>query len=195
MWSVVMRKETKNKGRNFIRPLVNLLNKIGVAPSAVTWSALPLSIIAGGLFATGHFIWAGVVSALVGLCDTVDGELSRIGDRVTVSGAILDSTVDRLSEGITLTGVGIYYLKVNHWFTVLAMITLLFSLLVSYVRARAEGAGRKCEVGFFERPVRVLILVVSAFILGRRFLPFGLGVIAVGALATFIHRFIYALRK
>jgi CDP-diacylglycerol--glycerol-3-phosphate 3-phosphatidyltransferase len=169
--------------------------KAGVLPSAVTWSALPLSLIAGGLFATGHFFWAGVVSVLVGLCDTIDGELSRRSGRASVQGAILDSTVDRLSEGITLTGVGIYYLNINHWITVLAMVALLFSLLVSYVRARAEGAGKECQVGFFERPIRVLILVVSAFVLGRRFLPYGLAVIAVGALITFVHRFVYVLRQ
>jgi CDP-diacylglycerol--glycerol-3-phosphate 3-phosphatidyltransferase len=190
-----MRNETKNKGRRFLRPFVNLLLKAGVSPSAVTWSAVPLSLVAGTLFASGNFIWAGVVSALVGLGDTIDGELSRLSGRVSVRGAILDSTVDRLSEGVTLTGVGIYYLKVNHWLTVLAMVALFFSLLVSYVRARAEGVGRECQVGFFERPVRVLILVVSAIVLGRSLLPYGLGVIAVGSLVTFVHRFIYVLRQ
>lgn len=131
---------------------------------------------------------------LVGLCDTIDGELSRMSGKTSISGAILDSTVDRLSEGIILTGIALYYQKVNGVYSVLAMIAMLFSLLVSYVRARAEGAGRECQVGFFERPIRVIILVFSAIVLGRRLLPIGLGVIAVGSLATFIQRLVYVLK-
>lgn len=131
---------------------------------------------------------------LVGLCDTVDGELSRMSGRTSVSGAILDSTVDRLSEGIILTGIALYYQRANGAYSALAIIAMLFSLLVSYVRARAEGAGRQCQVGFFERPIRVIILVFSAIVLGRRLLPFGLGVIAVGSLATFIHRLLHVLK-
>lgn len=190
-----MRNEIKNKGRKFLRPLVNFLIKTGVAPSAVTLGGLLLGVLAGGLFATGHFIWAGVVSALVGLSDTIDGELSRTTARASVRGAILDSTVDRLSEGIILIGVGIYYIRVNCWFTILAMVSMFFSFLVSYVRARAEGVGKECQVGFFERPVRVTILVISAIFLGRQFLPYGLGVMAIGAAITFSHRFIYVLKE
>lgn len=189
-----MRNETKDRGRRFLRPLVRLLNRWAISPSAVTWSALPLSIVAGILFAMGNFVWGGVAAMLVGLCDTVDGELSRMSGRTSVSGAILDSTVDRLSEGIILTGIALYYQKVNGLYLVLAMIAMLFSLLVSYVRARAEGAGRQCQVGFFERPIRVIILVFSAIVLGRRLLPIGLGVIAVGSLVTFIHRLIHVLK-
>ncbi|MEN9980056.1 MAG: CDP-alcohol phosphatidyltransferase family protein [candidate division WOR-3 bacterium] len=154
-----------------------------------------MSIVAGILFAMGNFVWGGVAAMLVGLCDTVDGELSRMSGRTSVSGAILDSTVDRLSEGIILTGIALYYQKVNGVYSVLAMITMLFSLLVSYVRARAEGAGRQCQVGFFERPIRVIILVFSAIVLGRRLLPLGLGVIAVGSLVTFIHRLVHVLKS
>ncbi|MEO0010186.1 MAG: CDP-alcohol phosphatidyltransferase family protein [candidate division WOR-3 bacterium] len=190
-----MRNETKDRGRRFLRPLVKLLNRWAISPSAVTWSALPLSIVAGILFAMGNFVWGGVAAMLVGLCDTVDGELSRMSGRTSVSGAILDSTVDRLSEGIILTGIALYYQKVNGVYSVLAMIAMLFSLLVSYVRARAEGAGRQCQVGFFERPIRVIILVFSAIVLGRRLLPLGLGVIAVGSLVTFIHRLVHVLKS
>ncbi len=189
-----MRNETKDRGRRFLRLLVRLLNRGAVSPSAVTWSALPLSIIAGILFAVGSFVWGGVAAMLVGLCDTVDGELSRMSGRTSVSGAILDSTVDRLSEGIILTGIALYYQKANGAYSVLAMVAMLFSLLVSYVRARAEGAGRQCQVGFFERPIRVIILVFSAIVFGRRLMPLGLGVIAVGSLATFIRRLIHVLK-
>lgn len=189
-----MRNETKDRGRRYLRPLIRLLSYWGVPPAAVTLSALPLSLAAAGLFATGGFFWGGVLAMLVGFCDTIDGELSRISGRVSVNGAILDSTVDRLSEGLILTGIAFYYLKVNGAYSLLAMIAMLFSLMVSYVRARAEGAGRQCQVGFFERPVRVILLVFSAIVLGRRFLPIGLGVMALGALGTFIHRLVYVLR-
>jgi CDP-diacylglycerol--glycerol-3-phosphate 3-phosphatidyltransferase len=74
-------------------------------------------------------------------------------------------------------------------------VALVFSLMVSYVRARAEGVGRECKVGFFERPIRVLVLLFGAFVLGRTWMPIALGVIAVGSLITVIQRIIYVMSQ
>ncbi len=189
-----MKKETKEQGRRILRPVIRLFASIGISPNAVTLAALPLSVGAAILYARGFFLWAGIVTALVGLCDTIDGELSRLTGKLSSTGAILDSTVDRLSEGIIFVGVGWYYFSINHFFTLIAMLALLFSFMVSYVRARAEGTGRDCQVGFFERPVRVMMLLFSAIILGKSYLPIGLAVIVAGTLATFIYRLAYVLR-
>ncbi len=188
-----MNEKTKQQGRRFLRPLVNLLAAMRVSATAVTVAGLPLSIGAGYLFATGRFIGGGVLAALVGLCDTLDGELSRRTGTASALGAFVDSTVDRLSESLVL--VGFYWYYRDSWYGLLAVVALVLSLMVSYVRARAEGVGRECRVGFFERPIRVLLLLFGAFVLGRTWMPLALGVIAIGSLITVVHRIFHVLAQ
>jgi len=188
-----MKEQTKQQGRKLLAPLVAVLAALRVPPNAVTIIGLPLSIAAGACFADGRFIWGGVFVALVGLCDTLDGELSRRTGRASPLGAFLDSTVDRLSESLVL--VGLYWYYRGSWFGLLAVVALVFSLMVSYVRARAEGVGRECKVGLFERPVRVLTMLVGAFLLGRTWMPIALGVIALGSFITVVHRIIHVLSQ
>ena len=188
-----MKEATKQHGRRLLTPLVSLLAAMRVSPTAVTIVGLPLSIAAGYFFATGRFILGGVLAALVGLCDTLDGELSRRTGTASAMGAFIDSTVDRLSESLVL--VGLYWYYRDSWFGLLAVVALVFSLMVSYVRARAEGVGRECKVGLFERPVRVLVLLFGAFVLGRTWMPVAIGIIALGSLITVVQRIIYVLAQ
>jgi len=188
-----MNETTKQHGRRLLKPLVSLLAALRISPTSVTVFGLPLSIGAGYFFATGQFMLGGVLAALVGLCDTLDGELSRRTGTSSDLGAFIDSTVDRLSESLVL--VGLYWYYRDSWFGLLAVVALVFSLMVSYVRARAEGVGRECRIGFFERPIRVLVLLFGAFVLGRAWMPVALGVIALGSLITVIQRIIYVLSQ
>jgi CDP-diacylglycerol--glycerol-3-phosphate 3-phosphatidyltransferase len=188
-----MNEKTKQHGRRLLRPLVGMLATMHVSATAVTVAGLPLSAAAGYLFANGRFIWGGVFAALVGLCDTLDGELSRRTETASALGAFVDSTVDRLGESFVLCGFYWYYR--DSWFGLLAVAALVSSLMVSYVRARAEGVGRECRVGFFERPIRVLVLLLGAFVLGRTWMPVALGVIALGSSITVIHRIIHVLAQ
>jgi CDP-diacylglycerol--glycerol-3-phosphate 3-phosphatidyltransferase len=188
-----MKETAKQQGRRLLGPVVGVLAAMHVSPTTVTIIGLPLSIGAGYFFATGRFILGGVLAALVGLCDTLDGELSRLTGTASALGAFLDSTVDRLSEALVL--VGLYWFYRDSWFGLLAITALVFSLMVSYVRARAEGVGRECKVGWFERPVRVLVLLAGAFILGRTWMPIALGVIALGSLITVVHRIAHVLSQ
>jgi CDP-diacylglycerol---glycerol-3-phosphate 3-phosphatidyltransferase len=188
-----MKEEAKRRGRLLLRPLVRLLAALRVTPTAVTLSALPLSVGVGWAFASGRFILAGVLAALVGLCDTLDGELSRLTGKASPAGAFLDSTVDRISEALTLVGLYWYYEPINHLYGLAAILALVFSLMVSYVRARAEGVGWECRVGLFERPVRVILLLLGAFVLGRTWMPVALALIAIGSLVTVVQRVVYVL--
>ena len=88
-----MNETTKQSGRRLLGPLVSLLAALRISPNAVTVSALPLSIGAGCFFATGRFVWGGVLAALVGLCDTLDGELSRRTGTATAIATITISAV------------------------------------------------------------------------------------------------------
>ena len=188
-----MKDETKRRGRKLLRPLVNLLVAARVAPNTVTVAAVPLSLGAGVLLALGRFVWGGVLVALVGLCDTLDGELSRLAGRESSAGAFLDSVVDRFGEVVTFAGLFWYYHSVNHWYALAAVLAMVFSLMVSYVRARAEGAGFECRVGWFERPIRVLVLLFGLFVLGRTWTPVALAVLAAGSLGTVFHRLVHVL--
>ncbi|MFO7675416.1 MAG: CDP-alcohol phosphatidyltransferase family protein [bacterium] len=189
-----MQERHKQSGRRLIRPLVRLLSRAGVSPTAVTLAALPLSIAAAWLFAGGRFVWAGVALAAGGLCDSLDGELSRLSGRQSDSGALLDSVVDRFCEAIVLAGIAWYY-RAEPWYVMLAIAALVLSLMVSYVRARAEGLGRECKVGLLERPIRVLILLFGAVVLGRTWLPAALAVIVLGSAYTVGERLVHVLRR
>jgi len=184
---------TKSRARRLLRPLVGLLRRLRVAPDAVTLTALPLSVAAGGLFATGRFSWAGVVLALAGVLDVLDGELARDTGRESQTGAVIDSTVDRAGEGLVFAGLFWFY-RGEPLYALTAVLALFFSLMVSYVRARAEGAGRECSVGFFDRPVRVVLLLFGAFVLGRTYMPLALAVVAAGGLGTAVHRLLHVVR-
>jgi CDP-diacylglycerol--glycerol-3-phosphate 3-phosphatidyltransferase len=138
---------------------------------------------------------AGILVALVGLCDSVDGELSRRTGRASPAGAFLDSNIDRISEALVLCGLAWHYMPVSRWYAMLAVLAMVFSLLVSYVRARAEGVGRECKVGFFERPIRVVVLLLGTFVPLRPAMPVALGIIAAGSLETVVHRLVHVLRQ
>jgi CDP-diacylglycerol--glycerol-3-phosphate 3-phosphatidyltransferase len=187
--------QTKRSGRLLLRPVVNLLARLGVSPTAVTLAGLPLSLGVAYFFATGRFFWAGVLTALVGLCDSTDGELSRLTGKASATGAFLDSNVDRFSEAVMFIGLYWYYQPLNPWYALLAVLAIVCSLMVSYVRARAEGVGRECSVGLFERPVRVVVLLVGAIVLGRRYMPIAVAVITLGSLITVIQRLVHVLRQ
>ena len=190
-----MRDKDKRRGRLLLRPLIRLLAALRIAPTAVTLAALPLSALAAYLFATGRFLGAGIAMALAGLCDTIDGELSRLTGRQSSIGAFADSMVDRLCEALTLGGLYWYYQARVPLYGLLVVVALVLSLMVSYVRARAEGLGYDCRVGWFERPIRVLVLLVGAFVPGRGWMPAALAVIALGSLATLFQRVVHVIAQ
>lgn len=157
----------KTKARELLRPVTQLVVDLGVPPGAITFAGLLLSVLAGVSIATGHFPSAGILLAFAGICDMIDGAAARAGNRATKTGAFLDSTVDRYSEIVVLLGALIYYLARSPAGPevvtgVVVFLALAGSLMVSYTRARAEAVGRRCEIGWAERPERVVLLVIGA---------------------------------
>jgi len=152
----------KELEHSFASPVVRLLINTGITPNALTWTGFSLAVVAATLIGIGH-PFAGAWTMLGGgLCDMLDGSLARATNRITTFGAFLDSTLDRFSESAILLGIIILYTKQGSTLPIaLAGATLIGSLLVSYVRARAEGVGLKCEVGIFTRTERVLILALG----------------------------------
>ena len=174
-----------------IGPLVRGLVRIGVSADTLTILGCLFSLAAGLAFFEGGFRLAAALLAASGACDLLDGEIARAGGRVTRFGAFIDSTLDRIGESFALAGLAGFYLvhlltlseqptlvleelqrglEPRTWAVVslTAVLALMGSFMVSYTRARAEALGVECRVGWFERPERMVLLIVAgAFGVGR----------------------------
>lgn len=157
-----------NKPRHILARYVSvfpatLLARIGFNPNYVTVFGLVLSLTVAWILSTGQFFLGGFLVLLSGVFDLLDGAVARASGRTTPFGALLDSTFDRFSEAALLLGLLAYYAgQGSHLQEVLLIgAALVGSMTTSYVRARAEGLGFKCEVGIFTRPERVILLAIG----------------------------------
>ena len=152
-----------------INPFVKLLIRIGVTPNMVTTIGLLGNIAAAAVIAyagyeaqrTGNprfdlITWGGAITIIFSLFDMLDGQVARLGNMVSRFGALYDSVLDRYCELFTLGALS-YYLIMNHW---------IIGIMVSYVRARAEGVGLECKVGFMQRPERVVVTAIGCMACG-----------------------------
>ncbi len=133
-----------------------------LTPNTISLTGFVLNLAAAGLLVGRLFFLAGVAFIVGSIMDTLDGRYSRMSGKGTPFGAFLDSTLDRLEEGIVLTAVAAYFASRHDQVAVAAVVAaVLASLMVSYTRARAEALGVACKVGLATRPVRVVILSVG----------------------------------
>ena len=149
----------------FEEPVARLLAKLGFSPNSITILGLVGAVVSSYLAAEGFFLAAGVVMLIAGILDLLDGTVARITDRKTRFGALLDSTVDRVSEASILFGLAVFYMREpNIYGVLLSYFGLVGSFMVSYVRARAGGLRIDCEIGIFPRPTRVALLGIGLII-------------------------------
>jgi CDP-diacylglycerol--glycerol-3-phosphate 3-phosphatidyltransferase len=133
-----------------------------LTPNAISLTGLALNLVAAVLVWQRYFFLGGVAFIVGSVMDTLDGRYSRMSGKGTPFGAFLDSTLDRVEEGIVLTAVAAYFAKLGNDTAVAAVVVaVLASLMVSYTRARAEALGVECKVGIASRAVRVVILSVG----------------------------------
>ena len=180
-------------------PIVRALSKSGITPNTLTLINLALNIVAAYFIATGHFIVGGVLILVSGLFDLLDGALARFSKQTTKFGAVLDSTVDRISDAATLCGLLIWYVagEGTTLEIVLVLVVLVGSFLVSYIRARAEGLGWQCQVGLFTRAERVIVLAIGllASWVSIHSVFGALCVLAVFVLITVVQRLVYLWKQ
>lgn len=159
-------------------PVARALGRAGVSPNQISVCGAALTFVAAALIVDGRPAMAGAVFLLAGLFDLLDGLLARTVDRVTRFGAFLDSTLDRVGEGVVFAAIAYVFAAAGSALEAGAVVlALLFSQLVSYARARAEGLGLECKVGIVTRAERVLLIAAG--------LISGLIAEAVWALAAF----------
>jgi CDP-diacylglycerol--glycerol-3-phosphate 3-phosphatidyltransferase len=176
-----------------LAPIVRVLAALGVTPMHISVAGLLGNVAAGVLVARGDLVLAGIVTLLASALDMFDGALARATCKASPTGAIIDSTLDRISEAAVLGGV-LYYALVrdNTELAMLAFVAVVGSLMVSYVRARAEGLGITLTDGVFTRAERVVLISV-ALLLG--WLRPALWLLAVLTTLTAAQRLLLATRK
>jgi len=173
-----------------------------LTPNTISVTGLVLNLAAAALVWERYFFLGGIAFIVGSIMDTLDGRYSRMSGKGTPFGAFLDSTLDRLEEGIVLTAVAAYFAAVGNELAVAAVVlAVLGSLMVSYTRARAEALGVACKVGIATRAVRVVILSAGLlFAKGASLGDFALlepavYVLAVLTLVTMVQRIVHVRRE
>lgn len=146
-----------------MQPLAAGIVRLGVSANGITLGSLLFAAATGTLLALGHLRWALLPGVVMGFCDVLDGLVAKTARSESVFGAILDSAVDRYAEFLIFAGFGVYFTLHGGWeWTAVAALALTGSFQVSYVKARAEGAGVSCPVGLAQRSERLVLLAFGA---------------------------------
>ncbi|MEO8648976.1 MAG: CDP-alcohol phosphatidyltransferase family protein, partial [Acidobacteriota bacterium] len=192
---------------SIINAMVRALSSAGVHPNILTTIGVSINVGCGVLFGLGEFFWAGIVLIVANVFDMLDGNVARKSGNVTRFGGFLDSSLDRLSDMVVFLGIMVFYAgnspQHSLLHVILAGVAMIASVMVSYTTARSEGLGVRANVGFLQRPERVVLLIIgalstsdwssSSFWLNR--MPQVLWVLAVGSVWTLIHRMYFIWKE
>jgi CDP-diacylglycerol--glycerol-3-phosphate 3-phosphatidyltransferase len=170
----------RRKFGNIFNPLAAFLNRIGLMPNTVTLIGLLGNTLGAYFLARGEMTIGGLIVLLMGPVDALDGAMARLRGHPTEFGAFVDSVTDRYSELVIFGGLLLYYIREEHWLpAVLVYLAAAGSVLVSYVRARAQSVGIETKVGILTRFERYLVLAPG--------LVFNIPLISIWILAIFTH--------
>ncbi len=176
--------------QKLVTPWVRFLDRKGIAPDHLTLAGAAMNLIVGMVYASGNLIAAGLLLIVAGLGDALDGPLARITGKTSRFGAFLDSTVDRYSDVLIFGGIAVFFASTDQigWLLIVLGI-LMGSFITSYAKARAENLIERCQIGFFERAERIVILAAGSLI--PPLFPFALWVLLIGTNWTAIQRILY----
>ena len=188
--------------------IANKMVALGITANMVTLFGFLVNLIATFYFATGHLITGGILILFGGSFDMMDGAVARAQNNLRASGALLDSVVDRYSEGFLFLGALIYFYGLESLIGIILAFGAWFgSILVSYVRARAEGLQITCKVGFMQRPERIILLGAGTLLQGLLCYKFPiiqntgiillctLGILTLTSHITAIHRLLFSYQE
>jgi len=188
----------KRDFRDRLRPVILALDALGATPLSVSLAGLFITALSGLVIARGGLFFGALVFLVGSAFDMLDGDLARLQGTVSRRGAFLDSCFDRLGAAFLFAGLNWYFASLLAGQGRLALVlitgTVVGSLTTSYVRARAEGVGETCLVGFLQRTERVILLTVG-LLLGRWALVPILGFLTVATLATTVQRIVHVAAK
>jgi CDP-diacylglycerol--glycerol-3-phosphate 3-phosphatidyltransferase len=165
-----------DRGLVGLNKMANFFVGLNISPNVLSVFGVLAGLGAGLLFALNHPAWAAVLIIVSGVFDILDGKVAAKANKKSLYGAIFDSTLDRYSEFFIYFGLAVYFR--NRWPLWVLFFTFLGSTMVSYTRARAEGLGIECKIGFMQRAERMTLLVIGALV-GSIFRIFDLAMIVV----------------
>jgi len=184
-----------------IIPLADFFKSLNINPNALTTLGFIFNIVGAIFFALSYLRVGGMFIVLGAVCDTIDGRIARHGQMKTKFGALYDSVMDRYSEFIMFFGIAVHFVRGGSYWTSVAIFAAVGgSVMVSYVRARAEGLGLECNVGMMQRTERITYISVGAVIgdlpyIHEFFLIMAIWIIAVLANYTAVQRMLYLYRQ
>jgi len=183
-----------------IIPLADFFKSLNINPNALTTLGTIFSIVGAIFFALSYLRVGGIFIVFGAICDTIDGRIASHGNKKTKFGALYDSVMDRYSEIIMFFGIAVHFVREDSYWTSVAIFAALGgSVMVSYVRARAEGLGLECKIGMMQRTERITYISVGAVIgdlpyVHEVFLMAAIWIIAVLANYTAIQRMFHLYR-
>jgi CDP-diacylglycerol--glycerol-3-phosphate 3-phosphatidyltransferase len=147
-----------------LRAIIGASVALRIHPNVLTFVGVVINVAAAWALATGAFLTAGVIMIVANIFDFIDGKVAHELHLQSEFGAFWDSTLDRFSDLALLTGLIYLYSSLGRSdYVLVAALTLIFSIMTSYARARAESLVEKCKVGFMERPERIVLFMIGAF--------------------------------
>lgn len=181
-------------GDFFFRPVMVFFVKLRISPNMVTILGMALALASGYFLAVQNVPLAAVLFVTSGILDIVDGYVAKKLDRVTASGSFLDSFSDRISDAAIFLGLMVYYLRLAEGvYAGLAIVLLVVSFLISYIRAKAESLDIQCKAGLMARAPRILALSFGLFFNGFSpwILKIVMWVVAALLVETLAERFVF----
>src|ERR1044071_8543901 len=147
-----------------LRAIINACVAIGIHPNTLTLIGVLINVGAAVALGRNHFLLAGVIMIIANIFDFIDGKVAHITGTQSKFGAFWDSTLDRFSDLALFTGLIWLYAELGrNGYVLIAPLSLIFSIMTSSARARAESLIEKCKVGFMERPERIVLFMIGAF--------------------------------
>ncbi len=147
-----------------LRGIIDLCVRMGVHPNVLTFVGLLINGAAAWALGTGAFLTAGVVMVIANIFDFIDGKVAERTALASDFGGFWDSVIDRFSDILLFIGLLHLYTELDRSdYVLITALALMFSVMTSYTRARAESIIPKCKVGFMERPERIVLFMIGAF--------------------------------
>ena len=147
-----------------LRAIIAACVALRIHPNTLTLIGVLINVGAAIALGRDHFIWAGVIMIAANIFDFIDGKVAHITNTQSAFGAFWDSTLDRFSDIALFLGLIYLYSNLRRTdYVMVAALAMMFSIMTSYARARAESLIEKCKVGFMERPERIVLFMIGAF--------------------------------
>ena len=147
-----------------LRVIIDACVALGIHPNTLTLIGVLINVVAACALAVERFLLAGVIMIVANIFDFIDGKVAQETNTVSRFGAFWDSTLDRFSDIALFLGLTYLYARMGRTdYVMVASFAMMFSIMTSYARARAESLIEKCKVGFMERPERIVLFMIGAF--------------------------------